>query len=320
MQPVITVKEAAEFLGISSRKVLKIIADLELPCKKVSGITSFEYSVARQLFRLKLQSQAISFQIVKGGTGKTSLACSVAVKASLYGLKVLAIDLDQQGNLTSSFGVDAESLPVMVDILAEDYSYEDAITSVFPGLDLLASRIENALIDDVIKLKNLKLDEVYKKPLEKLKEKYDLIVIDCPPNLGQSVAAITLAVDKVVAPVVLENYAMSGLKATKEAIRELQEAYGQYISLFTVINKYNPKNFISAEARLLLAGTKIRIHESQDFPKAIAQGQSIFDNVKNTVAKKDIDKLTRELLGLNIHLTSIQNVGLFNPSYAETIS
>lgn len=300
MNPKMTSKEAAAFLGISPRQVYKRLIEAELPFMRSGSTIYFGYPTARQLFRLSMKPKAIAFQIVKGGTGKTSLACAVAVRANLYGLRVLCIDLDQQGNLTNSFGVDAETLPVMIDILAEGYSYDEAITRVFPGMDILASRIENALLDDVIKLKRLELDKVYSEPFAKLKEKYDLIVVDCPPNLGQSVAAVTLAVDQVVAPVIPESYALSGLKSTRNAIRELEENYNTKIALGIAVNKHDPRALLSQEARQMLTGYPV-IHTSTEFPDAIARGESIFDNFKNSQAKKDVDQLTRAILGIDKH-------------------
>lgn len=295
-----TSKEAGAYLGISPRQVYKRLIEAELPFMRSGSTIYFGYPTARQLFRLSPKPKAVSFQIVKGGTGKTSLACAVAVRANLYGLRVLCIDLDQQGNLTNSFGVDAESLPVMVDILAEGYSYDEAITRVYPGMDVLASRIENALLDDVIKLKRLKLDQVYKAPFAELKQKYDLIVIDCPPNLGQSVAAITLAVDQVIAPVIPESYALSGLKSTRNAIKELEENYKTRIALGVTVNKHDPRALLSIEAKQMLLGYPT-VHNSMEFPDAIARGESIYDTLKPSQVKRDVDLLTRAILGIEKH-------------------
>jgi chromosome partitioning protein len=267
----------------------------------------FEHDTAKEVFRLKLPARAVAFQIIKGGTGKTSLAQSFAIRASLYGLKVLCIDLDQQGNLTSTFTVDAESYPIMVDILAEGYSFESAIIKATPGIDLLASRIENALLDDVIKLKQIPLDKVYKEQLALLKKRYDLIVIDCPPNLGQSVAAVTLGVDLVVAPVVPENFALSGLKVTANAIEEIEASYNVTIPFAIALNKYDPRTILSKEALETFKNhPKYSNHilpncirMSQEFPNAAAKDKSIFDVVKATMAKTDIDLLTREILGID---------------------
>lgn len=299
MNPKMTIKDAADFLGVSTRQVYKRLIAGDLPFQKTATSAYFGYPTSRQLFRLQPAPTAIAFQIVKGGTGKTSLAYSVAVRANLYGLRVLCIDLDQQGNLTSTFGVDADSLPVMVDILAEGYSYDEAITRVYPGMDLLASRIENALLDDVIKLKKFKLDRVYKDALQKLKEKYDVIIIDCPPNLGQSVAAVTLAVDRVVAPVIPESYSLSGLAATKKAISELSENYKVNIKLDVTINKFAKNAILLNEAMQALSPDMPFVHLSAEFPNAIARGESIYDIIKSTPAKRDVDLLTRKLLGLD---------------------
>ena len=298
MNPKMTLKDAADFLGLPSRKVFKRLLDDELPYTRNAGAVCFGYPTARQLFRLSLKPKAVSFQIVKGGTGKTSLAYAVAVRANLYGLKVLCIDLDQQGNLTSSFGVDAESVPVMVDILAENYTFAEAITRVYPGMDLLASRMENSLLDDVIKLKYTELDKVYITPLEKLKEQYDLIVIDCPPSLGQSAAAMTLAVDQVIAPVVAESYALSGLKATQNAIQELEENYNTKIALDITINKYDSRSLDSQQAKQILSDIKSHVHASTAFANAVIRGESLFDTVKSNQAKRDVDQLTRAILGI----------------------
>lgn len=328
MYPKMTTKDAADLLGVSARRVYKRLLDSELPHTKAFGSVFFGYPAARQIFRLEVQPRALSFQIVKGGTGKTSLACAVAIRANLYGLRVLCIDLDQQGNLTNSFGVDADAAPVMVDILAEGYSYDEAITRIYPGLDILASRIENALLDDVIKLKRLNLNEVYFQPLQKLKEKYDLIVIDCPPNLGQSVAAVTLAVDKVISPVVPENYALSGLRATRNAIQELQETYHKKIEFGITVNKYDPRAVLSQEALQMLSGTSeykdnllhAFIHSSAEFPNAVARGESIFDTLKTNQAKRDVDRLTRELLGIDnyalVNATNTNNSARLEESFA----
>ena len=310
MNPKITIRDAAKFLNLPIKDLHKILLESDLPFScthskgKSPGVSYFTHSTAKHLFKLEKKQKIIAFQIVKGGTGKTSLACAFAIRANLYGLKVLCVDLDQQGNLSHAFDVDAESYPVMIDILAEGYPIKDAIAKVYPGLDVISSRIENALIDDVIKLKKLPLDQVYRSIFSELIKEYDLIVIDCPPNLGQSVAAVTLAVDMVVAPVVPENFALSGLKITCNAINELQESYNQKIPLGIVLNKFDTRTVLSQDALQTLMHHPLYrdnllqtyIRNSQEFPNSIARGQSIFDTVKPSIAQDDIDSLTREIL------------------------
>lgn len=308
MDPKMILKEAALSLNITEKQAISRLLDLKLPFFKSNTLSYFGHTSAKDFFNLKINPQAIAFQIVKGGTGKTSLASSFAVRANLYGLKVLCIDLDQQGNLTQAFNVNANDYPAMIDILAEGYAYEQAISKIYPGLYILPSRIENALIDDVIKLKKLPLETVFKDSFSVLKKQYDLIVIDCPPNLDQSVAAITLAVDTIVAPVVPENFALSGLKITCNTIKELEQNYLKKIYFKILVNKYDARTILSQDALHMLNNhpiysqhlLKSYVRNSQEFPNAIAKGKTIFDQVKPTIAKLDVDQFTRELLEIGV--------------------
>jgi chromosome partitioning protein len=248
----------------------------------------------------------VAFQIVKGGTGKTSLAHAVAVRANLYGARVLCIDLDQQGNLTQSFQVNAEELPVMVDILKEGLDLKDTIVHVSEGLDLIPSRIENAILDNVIMLSRLPLEHVYREKLQPLKKKYDLIIIDCPPALGQSVAAAALSSDMVIAPVTPEEFSLSGLKISVQEILNLEQNYKTNIPFKLVLNKFDTRTSLSHEVLSTLIKHpiyaeklfKTYVRASQEFPNSITNSESIFDNLKSSSAKEDIDLLTKELLGI----------------------
>ncbi len=320
MEPKLTIKDAAKFLNISSKNLIKQIYANDLPFHRVKGTTYLGFEATHKLFTHDIVSQAICFQIVKGGTGKTSLATSFAIRANLYGLKVLCIDLDQQGNMTQSFGVDAEVMPIMVDILASNYSFNSAIKQVMPGLDLIASRIENAALDDVIKLKKYKLDKVFSVAISSLKQKYDLIVIDCPPNLGHAVAAMTLAADRVIAPVVPENFSLTGLKATSNAMIDLKAEYKKLTKLSIVLNKFVHRSALAQDTYSVLTSHPVYskmllnsiIHLSNDVPESIAKRESIFDSVKSSDIQSDIDAFTIEVL----NLCRRQNI---NKNYSGTV-
>ena len=115
---------------------------------------------------------------------------------------------------------------------------------------------------------------------------------------------MALAADLVVAPVVPENFALSGLKITANTIRELEESYCIKIPFGIVLNKYDARTILSQDALKLLVEHPLYseyllqsyIHTAQEFPNAIAKGQSIYDNVKTNIAQDDIDSLTREIL------------------------
>lgn len=314
MDPKMTVKDAASMLGVTESWVNKQLKSLKLPTTRLGGHLFFEYAAARALFQYTFRPQVVAFQIVKGGTGKTSLAFEFSVRANLYGARVLCIDLDQQGNLTQALHANAENSPVMIDILAEDYSFDHAILPIYEGLDLLPSRIENSMLDDVIRLRKFPLNRVYADPLTKLREKYDLIVVDCPPSLGQSVSAITLAANRIVAPVVPEKFALAGLSATQQAICDLSKRFSRPIHLDILFNKFDPKSNISKKALESIQESPLyrphllpfTVRLSPELPQAISQGQSVFDTVKTNKAKQDIDWLTRYLLTLDENKTAAE--------------
>jgi chromosome partitioning protein len=302
MEGKMTAAEAADFLGISIQAIHKQLKSRNLDFKKTQNRVYFSYKTSKELFEINFKQKALAFQIVKGGTGKTSLVYSVAVRANLYGAKVLCIDLDQQANLTQAFKINPEEMPAMIDILRDGIKINDAIVSVGEGIDLIPSRIENAVLDNAIILGKHALVHVYKRMIDPLRENYDLIIIDCPPALGQSVAAMALAVDEVVSPVTPEKFCLSGLKITTQEVNNLEANYNTEIKMRIVVNKFDSRTSLSHEVLSTLIkhpiyGEKLYktyIRTNQDFPNAIARGQSIFDSLKLTTAKEDIDLLTKE--------------------------
>lgn len=307
MNPRMTAVEAASFLGVTVQAVHKQLRSKDLPFEKSQNRVFFTHETARKLFSIEFKQKIIAVQIVKGGTGKTSLAQSMAVRANLYGARVLCIDLDQQGNLTQAFNINPEELPAMIDLLTDGQPISEGIVPVAPGLDLIPSRIENAVLDNTIMLKRLPLDRVYRDSFDLLREKYDLILIDCPPAIGQSVAAVTLAADLIIAPITPEKFCLSGLKISSQEIANLERTYKKKIQMKVVLNKFDTRTMLSHDVLSSLIKHpdytsklyKSYIRVSQEFPNAIAKGGSIFDSLRENSAKEDIDLLTREVLELN---------------------
>lgn len=325
MDAKMTAGEAADFLGVTIQAVHKQLKTKSLGFEKNQNRVYFSHETSRQLFKIPFKQKTIAFQIVKGGTGKTSLVYSLATRANLYGAKVLCIDLDQQGNLTQSLKINPEEYPAMIDVIRDGLSIEAAIVNVSAGIDLIPSRIENAILDNAIILGKHSISHVYKKLLDPLKSKYDLIIIDCPPALGQSVAAVALAVDEIVSPVTPEKFCLSGLKITTQELTGLEENVGHNINMRIVVNKFDSRTSLSHEVLSTLIkhpvyGEKMYktyVRTNQDFPNSIARGQSIFDTLKMTTAKEDIDLLTRELLEIaapsqnqnSVSLGTLEEVG-----------
>lgn len=308
MQPKMTLQEIATFVNQNSDAVYMNLRRRALPYTKSGKKLFIEHDTARKLFGLKLQSKILSFQVVKGGVGKTTLAVNFAVRAASYGLKVLVIDLDQQGNATDNFGIDGDDHKVLIDCITDSkLTLRDLILPVMPGLDLIPSSIDNASLNNVLLLKKISLERVLKARVEELRKDYDLIIFDCPPALGHLNAAAALASDEIIAPIFPDKSSLKGLQLSFEELNNLGEEYGKKIVIKILLNKFDKRTSLSHDvlSKLLKHETysnlllKSYVGTSQEFAKAEATRKTVFDDIKDSTARQDIDLFTREILDLD---------------------
>ncbi len=148
----------------------------------------------------------------KGGVGKTTTAINLSACLAEAGKHVLMLDCDPQGNATSGLGVDKNKAEVTsYDILIGEATAEEAIVHTeYQGLDIIPSNIN--LSGAEIELIGIDHKEyILQKQIYPLKDKYDFIIIDCPPSLNMlTVNAMTTA-DTVLVPIQCEYYALEGL-------------------------------------------------------------------------------------------------------------
>jgi len=311
MEPKLSISDAAKLQNISVQGIHKNLKSKKIKLKKFGNKLFFDHDTSKEFFNFKFEQKIISVQMLKGGVGKTTLVQSICTRASLFGAKVLCIDLDQQANLTQAFNKtkDAEQVPILIDLLEDDHSVKDSILNVIPGIDLIPSRMDNAVLNDTLMIKNYALDKVYLNILKPVLKNYDLIIFDCPPALGHCVAASTLIADLILIPVVPIGYCLSGLKVLKTEWKKLEKNFGKKITPFVIMNQFDTRKKKSFETyqkliekyKNILFSCYVRVN--QDFENVIdAEGEnstSIYDNLTKTTAKEDIDLITRELLGFS---------------------
>lgn len=148
----------------------------------------------------------------KGGVGKTTTSINLSASLAVKGKKVLVIDTDPQGNTTSGFGVDKNELEnTIYELMLGECSIQDCIlkdviknVSIIPSnVNLAAAEIELIGVD--------KKEFILKGEVDWIKDKYDFIIIDCPPSLNTlTINALTTA-DSVLVPIQCEYYALEGL-------------------------------------------------------------------------------------------------------------
>ena len=160
----------------------------------------------------------------KGGVGKTTTAINLSACLAEKGKKVLAVDMDPQGNMTSGLGVDKDSVENTIYnlIIGESKMEEVLIKNVLENLDIIPTNID--LSGAEIELLDVEEKEyIVRNEIDKIKDNYDFIIIDCPPSLSMlTINAMTTA-DSVLVPIQCEYYALEGLSQlihTVELVRD----------------------------------------------------------------------------------------------------
>jgi chromosome partitioning protein len=148
----------------------------------------------------------------KGGVGKTTTSINLSACLAAKGKNVLVIDIDPQGNTTSGYGIEKNNLEnTIYELMLGDCSIEDCIIrDVFPNISVLPSNVNLAAAE--IELIGVdKKEYILKNEVDWIKDRYDFIIIDCPPSLNTlTVNAMTTA-DRVLVPIQCEYYALEGL-------------------------------------------------------------------------------------------------------------
>ena len=169
-------------------------------------------------------SKIIAIANQKGGVGKTTTAINLTAALGELGKKVLAVDMDPQGNLTSGVGLSKEDIGKSVyHILCGNGTIEECLhTEVLKNLDVLPGSINLSAIElELINEENREF--ILKKEVEKIKDNYDYIIIDCPPALSiLTINALTTA-NSVLVPIQSEYYALEGLTQLVYTIELVKE-------------------------------------------------------------------------------------------------
>ena len=155
----------------------------------------------------------------KGGVGKTTTAVNLSSCLALLGARVLLIDVDPQGNSTSGLGIDKSTVKRCVyDCLVNDVPMDEAIVSTkVENLGLLPATIQLAGAE-VELVSVLARENMLKRALEKVKYRYDFVLMDCPPSLGLLTINALTAASSVLVPIQCEFYALEGVSQLMSTI------------------------------------------------------------------------------------------------------
>ena len=169
----------------------------------------------------------------KGGVGKSTTAINLSACLAEMGKKVLAIDIDPQGNTTSGLGIEKDDVENTVyELLLGDSSIQECIIPLeFDNLSLIPSNVNLAGAEIDVEGK----EYVLRNAVDEVREEYDFIIIDCPPSLNMlTINAMTTA-DSVLVPIQCEYYALEGLSQLMHTIDLVQDRLNASLEIEGVV-------------------------------------------------------------------------------------
>ena len=172
----------------------------------------------------------------KGGVGKTTTTINLSACLAEQGQKVLVIDVDPQGNTTSGLGIDKNNTENTVyELMLGEASIDDCIyKSVMDDLDVIPSNVNLAGAEiDLIDIDDR--EYILKKIVNSLKEKYDFILLDCPPSLSMLTVNAMTAAKTVLVPIQCEYYALEGLSQLIRTINLVKQKLNPELEIEGVV-------------------------------------------------------------------------------------
>ena len=222
----------------------------------------------------------ISVANQKGGVGKTTTTVNLSTILAKKGKKVLLIDTDPQGNATSGLGVSKDVELSVYDILIGDTEFDETLQeTAIKNLKVCPSNISLAGAE-VQLVSMMSREQRLKTKLDKIKDQYDYILIDCPPSLGLVTLNAFTASDNVLIPVQCEYFALEGL--------------GQLLNTVNLVKKHLNKN-------LEIEGALLTMYDART---------NLSNQVVKEVKKYFEDKVYKTVIPRNVRLSEAPSYGM----------
>jgi chromosome partitioning protein len=246
-------------------------------------------------------AKVIAFANQKGGVAKTTTALNLAVAFKESGHRVLAVDMDPQGNLTMSQGVDPDKVEKsMFDVLVHRIPIREVI--VEREIDIAVASIDLAGAEIAMSTQ-IGRERALQKGLEGVKDDYDFICIDTPPSLGLLTVNALTAADKVIVPVQCEYLSMRGLVQLQNTLQMIRENLNPGVEIEGILPTMLDSRTVHAkEAVEILEENfgelvfKSRIRKAIKFAEAPVRGTSVLKYDPKSRAAGAYRELAKEVL------------------------
>ena len=238
----------------------------------------------------------------KGGVAKTTTVAALASALAERGYKVLAVDLDPQASLTYSLGFEPDEIePTVHDVLVGRSYLEDTIRSAGEGFDLVPSNIDLAGADAYL-LGRTAREHVLKEALEEVVDRYQVVLLDCPPSLGVLTINALTAADQVLVPVQCEALSDRGVGQLLSTIADVRRLTNKRLKVAGLLpTMYDGR---TRHAREVLEGLGERhgirvldpVPKSIRFAEAPAAGSSILRSATSHPGAEAYRSLSKALI------------------------
>src|SRR5919107_1828852 len=245
--------------------------------------------------------RVIAFANQKGGVAKTTTTLNLAVAFEEKGFRVLCVDMDPQGNLTMSQGIDPDSLETsMYDVLVHHLSIREVIRR--REVDVACASIDLAGAEIAMSTK-IGRERSLVKALAPVREDYDFICIDTPPSLGLLTVNALTAADKVIVPVQCEYLSMRGLLQLQNTLSMIRENLNPDVDIMGILpTMVDTRTLHAKEAIEILEenfGDRVfgaRIKKTVRFAEAPVKGMSVLKYDPTGQAADSYRRLAKEVL------------------------
>ena len=261
----------------------------------------------------------------KGGVGKTTTTASLGVAFAQQGLRVLLLDLDPQGHLTLHLGVEvATGQSTVYDILTSNTPAEDVIVSARTGVSVLPADIDLAAAEaELISVTGREV--ILREALISIENRFDVMLVDCPPSLGVLTINALSACDEVLIPLQAHFFALQGMGKLLETVTLVRQRINPRLHVEgVVLCMHDPATKLSSEVtddlrKFLESGrgtqavwSQAKIHRTPirrniKLAEACGFGQTVFDYAPKSNGAGDYAALAREILGLEVTPATVQN-------------
>lgn len=250
-------------------------------------------------------ARKIALSNQKGGVGKTTTAVNLAAGLGLNNKRVLLIDLDPQGNATTSFGIPKQQLVKgeVYDVFKKNIKLKDCMYDVkCENVTVVPSSTALAGVDALYN-NNSELKEILAEEIKTIEDQFDYVIFDCPPSLGTlSVGALSIC-DETIIPVQTEYFALEGLTQLIVSIRLTQKTFNPNLKIGGVLlTMYDKRTSlsqeVSSEVRKYFGKTVFNamIPRATKIAEAPSHGMSIFHFDKSSVGAQAYGDFVQEVI------------------------